>query len=78
MHLYSTRIQEKRTSGTAHTVGSNSSIVTEVPGPTDRGTRNGERGTALGMYFYTAGTKMFPRSHPGTAFRSPVTMNSSK
>ena len=43
-------------------------IATEVPGMTDRGTSNGERGTVLGIYFYTAGTKMFPRS------RSAVTM----
>ena len=32
-------------------------IATEVPGMTDRGTSNGERGTVLGIYFYTAGTK---------------------
>ena len=37
-------------------------IATEVPGMTDRGTSNGERGTVLGIYFYTAGTKMFLRS----------------
>ena len=43
-------------------------ILTEVPGTTDRGTRNRERGTAFGMYFYTTGTKMFPVPVPGTAF----------
>ena len=54
-------------------------ILTEVPGTTDRGTRNRERGTAFGMDFYTTGTKMFPVPVPGTAFSErgttfPVTM----
>jgi len=45
--------------------------------------RNGERGAAFGIDFYTAGTKMFPVPVPGTAFlergthprsTNPVTM----
>lgn len=35
-------------------------IVIEVPRMTDRGTRNGERGTIFGIDFYNVGMKMFP------------------
>jgi len=50
-------------------------IATEVPGMTDRGTSNGERGTVLGIYFYTAGTKMFPCSRPGSQNSVPGMWN---
>jgi hypothetical protein len=45
-------------------------IVTEVPGTTNQGTRNGKRGTVLGRDFYT-GMKMFPVSVTVTGSRTP-------
>jgi hypothetical protein len=39
-------------------------LVTVVPGTTERERRIEERGTAFWMQFYTVGTKTFPRSRP--------------
>ncbi|KAG2614649.1 hypothetical protein PVAP13_3NG239110 [Panicum virgatum] len=45
----------------------NFSELSEVSGTTNRGTRNGKRGTAFGMDFYHGRTKMFPVPVPRTA-----------
>ena len=56
-------------------------IVTKVSKTMDRGKgteRKCSRVPKLGMYFYTAGTKMFLHSHPGTVFPEHGTQGRSR
>ena len=56
-------------------------IVTKVSKTMDRGKgteRKCSRDPKLGMYFYTAGTKMFLHSHPGTVFPEHGTQGRSR